>query len=99
MDDSITIPLDLRRHCIETEAKKRYNRKVAQYFKDDTQREKLASEIELLKTVLETFDFSRLRSQYPVLAGQSDASVAIELVKPGQLAIIIDTQRIDPFRR
>ena len=99
MDHPIDIPLDLRRHCIETEARKLYNRKVGQYFKAHTGRRQLAAEIELLKTVLETFDFSRLRSTYPALAGQSECSVTIKLAKPNQLAIMLDGERIDPPRR
>ncbi len=99
MSDPTYIRLDLRHHCIETEAKKLYNRKVGQYFKAEQGRGLLEAEIELLKNVLETFDFGRLRSAYPVLAGKSDCAVAIKLAKPNNLVIIIDDKQIEPLRR
>jgi len=99
MSDQIHIQLDLRHHCIESDIKALYNRKVGQYFKTEQNRGRLEVEIELLKTVLETFDFGRLRSAYPELAGKSDCSVAICLAKPNDLVIMIDDNPIVPLWR
>jgi len=90
------IPLDLRHHCIETAARRLYNRKLARYFKDRDARQRLETEIELLKTALETFDFSRLRSDYPVLAGNCDCSVALKYDKQGNLVLVIDDDQVEP---
>ncbi len=43
------IKLDLSRHCIETEIKKQYNKKISQYFKTDSNKKALEAEIEILK--------------------------------------------------
>jgi len=94
-----SIPLDLRDHCIETAAKRLYNRKVAQYFKAAKNKPRLEAEIEMLKAVLETFDFGRLRSLYPALAGKSDCSVAIKLDKQKNLVIMIDDNPVQPLWR
>jgi len=99
MSEPVYIRLDLRRHCIETEAKKLYNRKVGQYFKAEQGRGLLEAEIDLLKVALETFDFGRLRSAHPMLAGKSDCSVAIKLAKPNNLVIIIEDKQIEPLWR
>jgi hypothetical protein len=99
MNDHVHIPLDLRRHCIETETKRLYNRKVAQYFKHTGNHARLEAEIELLKSILETFDFGRLRSHYPALAGKSDCSVAIKYDKQKNLVIMIDNEPVKPLVR
>lgn len=64
----IEIKLDLRDHCIETEIKKLYNHGVAKALKKGLT-DKREREIEGLKTALETFDFSKLRSHHRQLAG------------------------------
>ena len=99
MPDLTHIPLDLRHHCIETATRRLYNRKVAQYFKAAKNKPRLEAEIEILKAVLETFDFGRLRSLYPVLAGKSDSSVAIKLDKQKNLVIMIGDNQVQPLRR
>ena len=99
MDDHIHIPLDLRRHCIETAARRLYNRKVSQYFKMAEQRGHLEAAIALLKSSLETFDFGRLRSVSPALAGKSDCSVAIKYDKQKNPVIMIDNEPVRPFVR
>ncbi|WP_084070963.1 hypothetical protein [Desulfocicer vacuolatum] len=60
--------MNLQYHCIETEIKKLYNRRVSMGLKKGLTNE-LEREIEGLKTALETFDFRRLRSQHRQLAG------------------------------
>jgi hypothetical protein len=99
MPNQIHIQLDLRRHCIETAARQSYNQKVAQYFKDEQGRGRLEEEIALLKVVLETFDFSRLRGAHPVLAGKSERPVAITLDNHHNIVIMIDGNTIVPLLR
>lgn len=69
--EKIEIKLDLRHHCIETEIKKQYNRRVSMGLKQGLT-DKLAAEIQSLKTALEKFDFSKLRSHHRQLAGGAD---------------------------
>jgi len=64
----IKIKLDLQAHCIETQIKKIYNHRVSVSLKQGLTDE-LEREIEGLKTALETFDFGKLRSHHPQLAG------------------------------
>ncbi|GBC59796.1 hypothetical protein DENIS_0737 [Desulfonema ishimotonii] len=75
------IRMNLRKHCIETEIRRTYNRCLSAYFKPGSNRGDLEEQIELLQTALETFDFHYLRSQYAELAGHSDADV--RLVRDG----------------
>ncbi len=60
--------MSLKKHCIETEAKKEYNRLIQGYFKNNS-RDKSIDEarIEALKYFLERVDFPWLRSKYPEL--------------------------------
>ena len=71
------IQLDLSAHCIETETKKIYNRLISKYFKVKDGREKIENKIEILKYVLEKFDFQKLRSKYPELSGGESSQVLI----------------------
>lgn len=80
----VCIRLDLSRHCIETAIRKRYNRLVGKALTTDPWPEQMEAELELLKTALETFDFSRLRSVYPELGGHGTDVVELEEEKPGR---------------
>ena len=80
--------LDLSRHCIETEIKRIYNRKVAKYFKDDTPKQALENQIETLKNALEQLDFPYLRSHYPMLAGNGEKNIFLDVDTDGNLLII-----------
>ena len=84
------IELDLSRHCIETAIRRRYNRCLSLAFKAGMPDCALEEEIDLLKTVLESFDFSHLRSNWPQLAGRRKAGVAVERDRLRQIRILID---------
>jgi hypothetical protein len=86
----MNIKLNLSRHCIETEIKKRYNRSLSEYFSSDKDKDRLEEEIELLKTALEHFDFRRLRSKYPELAGHNDAEVFLSKDLQNHVIIIVN---------
>ena len=89
MDPAIEIPMDLRRHCIETEIKRCYNRFISAYFKSLHMRSHLEDKISLLESVMETCDFPRLRSEYPELSGHCDVKAAICVDSGGQRFIRI----------
>jgi hypothetical protein len=63
------VVLDLSRHCIQTALRRRYEDRLAQYFKPGSDRGALEAEIALLQDALETLDFGALRSRWPPLAG------------------------------
>ncbi len=95
----MNIKLNLSKHCIETEAKKLYNQFLSQYFKADTDKERLEEQIEILKTILEQFDFPGLRSRYPELAGHHDTDIFISKNKQNQTVIIIVGKETKPLTR
>ena len=96
-DNIKMIKLDLRNHCIQTEAKRIYNQGIAQYFNSDSDKIQLEVQIEMLKTLLETCDFPRLRSKYPELAGHSHNEVALATDQRNRIVVLINGKIIDPF--
>jgi len=68
--------LSLKNHCIQTELKRLYNKKLSQYFKNPSK--DLAQEIETLKQLLENLDFSSLRSKFKELAGGYEEDIFLE---------------------
>jgi len=72
------IPLDLRRHCVETEIRRLYNRALTEAFRPGADREGLEERISLLQRALETLDFPALRSAHSALAGGEAAEAALE---------------------
>lgn len=79
------IPLDLGRHCIQTEIKKIYNQRISAYFKAGSPetRDAIAAEISLLKTALEILDFGKLRTDFPVLQGGGPERIRIGQERDG----------------
>ena len=85
------LELDLRRHCIETAVRQRYNAAVRTYFRQNDGRPELEQEIDLLLEALETLDFPVLRSNHPALAGSTEARITLSRKDaPGSLVIQID---------
>ena len=93
-DTPIELTLDLRRHCIETAIRRRYDQALGTYFKDENARPRLEKDIELLLEALETLDFPTLRGTHGPLAGQTDTQVTLSRDRQGHLAIDIDDQRL-----
>ncbi|MBW1990252.1 MAG: hypothetical protein JRI97_12015 [Deltaproteobacteria bacterium] len=76
------IPLDLSRHCVETEAKIAYEKMLKQAMK--TGGEGPAAEaVERLREFLETADFAALRAADPVLAGKTGGAAVLGTVSGG----------------
>jgi len=75
------IPLNISKHCIETEAKRIYEEGLKQYFKvPDSKRPELEEKIEGLRNFLEYSDFKHLRSSHPVLAGTEGGKAVLHLL-------------------
>ncbi|MBN2467540.1 MAG: hypothetical protein JXD19_05255 [Deltaproteobacteria bacterium] len=91
----IKINLDLRKHCVETAAKKSYQSVLALALKDDSAVETLGTELEMLKTALETFDFETLRGRHPQLSGGYDDEVVLFLGDDGRIGIRINGRTVD----
>ncbi len=91
------IRLNLERHCIETEIRRRYNRAVADCFKAKADMPELERRVEMLKTALETFDFPQLRRRFPELAGSGEAAVALTRRGGGPLCVTIDGAPVYPL--
>lgn len=90
----VLVRLDLSRHCIETEIKRRHNRAVSDYFKAGNDRSRLEDRIDLFQSALENWDFQFLRSRYPALSGATDAEVVISRDAAGDPILRIDGEKI-----
>jgi len=92
----LRIPLDLRKHCIETEIKRLHNQSIGAYFKADAnEKPALEPRIELLEKALKTFDFDHLRSTYPPMAGGGEADVALVSEPDNDLCLFVDREKIE----
>ena len=94
----IEIGLELGKHCIETAAKKTYEKLVSGYFKASvSERESSEARIEALLFFLENADFGFLRSRYPELNGGNDCCVTLKVVPdPCLMSIEWNKQQIIP---
>ena len=93
----MNIKLNLSRHCIETEMKRQYNKTISDYFKKKAGDDKQALEtrIDLLQQGLETFDFNRLRTQYPELRGEAPAAVELTATAGQKPQLLINGKAIN----
>jgi len=78
------IILHLKKHCIQTAAKTRYEILMQQYFSSHKtsskeEQENLEIEMEHLLFFFENADFSYLRHEYPQLSGVEDISVVLQI--------------------
>ena len=90
------VQLDLSAHCIETEIKKGYNLAISAYFKAGLEeQQRLEPIIDMLRSALESFDFAKLRTRYPELAGGADHNVRLFLENK-RVSIAIDNTTIYP---
>ena len=85
------IPLNLSKHCIETETKRLYEESLKQYFKaPDSKRAELEEKIEGLRNFLEYTNFNHLRSSHSVLAGREGEKGVLHLLGRDLFEIEID---------
>ena len=87
------IVLDLRKHCIETAAKRAYNRLLSEVLRGRARDS--ASEAELLRDALTRLDFPSLRAAHKALAGKSGARVSLTDNGAGPPGITIDGRPVD----
>ena len=71
------IRLDVKNHCIETEVRRLHEAGISRYFRGGQDRHRVEGELMLLKKALTAFDFARLRSHWPMLAGGDDGEVIL----------------------
>ena len=74
----VIINLHLKHHCIETEARREYNRMMDRYFETDDVEGVLDVKIELLRDFIEGSDFRKLRSSDLRLSGGTESDVIIK---------------------
>lgn len=93
----MNIKISTKRHCVETEIRRQYNRAISAYFKtgDENEKKDLENRIELLQHALETLDFNALRNRHADLRGESDADVRLTGDDSGQLQITINGEKIE----
>ncbi len=90
------VKLDLSKHCIETEIRRLYNRRLSDYIKLKRGDGQLETDIEMLKAALESLDFPKLRSGYRELAGhKGNSAIELAVKGDGRVAIIIDGAEIE----
>ena len=90
------IPLDLKKHCIQTAIKRKYNQQISKYFslKQEENPEIIESEIALLKDALEKLDFCYLRSTYRELQGGGDDEIILSANSDNQITIWVNNRII-----
>jgi predicted nucleic acid-binding protein len=93
------IKLNLKKHCVETELKRLYNRSLSQYFKPGSNQKQNEKIIDVIKTVLENSNISNLRSKYPELSGNSEADILLSTDRQDQIVILINGLEINPFEK
>lgn len=74
----VIINLHLKDNCIETEARKEFNRMMDHYFETDDTEGVLDVKIDLLREFLEVSDFRKLRSSDLRLSGGKESDVIIK---------------------
>ncbi len=93
------IKLNLKKHCVETELKRLYNRSLSQYFKPGSNQKQIEKITAIIKTVLENSNISNLRSKYPELSGNSEADIVLTTDRQDQIVILINGLEINPFEK
>jgi hypothetical protein len=82
------IDLDLSKHCIKTEIKKQYEKKLSLCLKNKAD-EETENLVEILKEILETKDLVALRGEYKELSGKSDVKAELFIGKD-EIYVLID---------
>ncbi len=84
--------LDLGRHCIATEVKRRYENAMRAYWKAKEGTEVLEQRIEAFRVLLENTDLSGLRSREPRLDKGSSSKVCLEIRPFERLSLEVDAE-------
>jgi hypothetical protein len=92
----IRIPLDLSSHCIQTETRRQYNRQLSICLKSPERDNDAEKKLVLLKTALETWDFSKLRAEHTALCGGRPHAVSLVGDDSGRCLLVLDGLTLDP---
>ncbi len=87
--------LDVKKHCIETAIKGRYDRVLSQYFRSKGKCREAGKKLELLSTALSKFDFPALRAGHRELAGGIAAKIILTENHLKEPCILINGHPID----
>jgi hypothetical protein len=85
------IELDVSRHCIQTAARRRYEKILSDCLRSQVPDDDLEKQLDLLRQALETLDFGLLRSRWPELAGGHRVNVGLSRAE-GRIVVHIDTR-------
>lgn len=92
----VRIELDLSSGCICAAIKRAYNHQLSVCLAAEKEDGAAEEKNELLKYLLETANFPRLRARHPVLAGHHHAPVWLTMDDDRQVVIVADDQPINP---
>jgi len=82
------ISLDLSKHCIKTEIKKQYEKKLSFCLKNKAD-EETEDMVEILREILETKDLVALRGKYRELSGKSDTKAEL-FIEKDEIYVLVD---------
>lgn len=88
------ISIDLRRHCVLTGIKRRYERFLAKALRGGDLESACENKLEFLKAVLEQVDLVRLRDEIPELNAGSAAAVRLEQAGQDELRLMLDGREV-----
>ncbi len=93
------IPLDVRKHCVETAMKSAYERLLSEYFRSKGKGTDIEEKLDFLSAALSKLDFPALRSSRKELAGGISAPVTLSKNTANEPCILIDHTPMDmaPF--
>ena len=87
--------MDLSSHCIQAEARRQYNHQLSICLKTFGQDNAAEKKLELLKTALETWNFSKLRAENKALCGGSAHEVFLAGDDAGKCFLLLDDTVIE----
>lgn len=89
MKSSVTVPLNLAGHCIETAAKKEFKRLMDLCFCSPSEDPARENALELLREFIETADFPTLRASDGRLAGIGEVPCILQRNDRGEPVLVI----------
>ncbi len=90
----LSIKLDLRRHCVLTDIKRRYEQVLARTLRAGGQNPAQDDPLEYSKAALDHGDLVRLRGEIPELNAGSASTVRLERVGQQEVRLMLDDQEV-----
>jgi hypothetical protein len=91
---SMQMRLNLKRHCLLTELRRRYEQILAEALHSRDNGVERLDRIEFLKDVLEQVDIVKLRGEIPELGGGSEAEVRLDKTKAGEVLLFLNGREV-----